>query len=156
MRSNVHPVHASGTRLSGFLEGDLAPDGMPDLTRPHRAVLDLPVDGIRSGNRIQDREMERRMDARRFPSIGCVVTGLEPRGAAGNYSARAELTVRGRSRKVVADVRITRQGESVVIDAQQTFDMRDFGIDPPRVLVLKMEPEVRVSAHIVASPVAPA
>jgi hypothetical protein len=40
---------------------------------------------------------------------------------------------------------------SVRLDGQQTFDMRDFGMNPPRILTLRVHPEVTVRVAIVAS-----
>lgn len=149
IRSNVHPVHAVGRALSGFLEGDMNADGTPDLDQPHRAHLELPVLSLKSGNRLEDMEIERRMDVRRYPNLVADVRKLVPAGS-GRYRASADLNVRGNTRAVQADVRVRVDGARLVVDAEHTFDMRDFGIDPPRVLMLKMEPAVRVRAHIEA------
>lgn len=149
LRSNVHPVHAVGTGLGGYLEGELRGDGSPDLDKLHRAHLELPVQTLKSGNRIEDREMERRMDVRRYPNLVADVNKLDALGA-GRYRATAEMNVRGNTRTVYAEVRLEVSGSRVVVDSEHTFDMRDFGIDPPRVLMLKMEPAVLVTAHIEA------
>ena len=34
---------------------------------------------------------------------------------------------------------------------QSTFDIRDFGMEPPRILLLKVEPDVTVRVEIVAT-----
>lgn len=150
MRSNVHPVRAVGTGLNGYLEGELNDDGTPDLGQPHRAHLELPVETLKSGNRLEDMEMERRMDVRRYPKLVADVQKLVAAGN-GRYRASADLNVRGQARSVQADVTLSIDGDRLVVEADHNFDMRDFGIDPPRVLMLKMEPGVRVRAHIEAT-----
>ena len=36
------------------------------------------------------------------------------------------------------------------LEGESTFDIRDFGMEPPRILMLKVEPEVSVRVEIVA------
>jgi hypothetical protein len=38
----------------------------------------------------------------------------------------------------------------VILAGRSTFDIRDFGMDPPRILMLKVQPEVSVRVEIVA------
>ena len=37
------------------------------------------------------------------------------------------------------------------LDGSSTFDIRDFGMEPPRILMLKVHPEVTVRVAIVAT-----
>ena len=39
---------------------------------------------------------------------------------------------------------------TVSLAGQSTFDIRDFGMDPPRILMLKVQPIVSVRVEIVA------
>ena len=39
---------------------------------------------------------------------------------------------------------------SLVIEGEQTFDIRDFGVQPPKILMLKVHPDVRVRVKVVA------
>ena len=41
-------------------------------------------------------------------------------------------------------------GQMVILAGETTFDVRDFGMEPPRILMLKVEPDVRVKVAIVA------
>jgi hypothetical protein len=36
------------------------------------------------------------------------------------------------------------------LEGRSTFDIRDFGMDPPRILMLRVHPEVAVRVEIVA------
>jgi hypothetical protein len=40
--------------------------------------------------------------------------------------------------------------ETVQVDGEKTLDVRDFGLQPPKFLLLQVYPEVRVRARIVA------
>ena len=39
---------------------------------------------------------------------------------------------------------------SLVIEGEQIFDIRDFGVQPPKILMLKVHPDVRVRVKVVA------
>ena len=39
---------------------------------------------------------------------------------------------------------------TVEIEGHQVIDMRNFGLDPPRLLMLRVEPEIRVRGRVVA------
>ena len=41
-------------------------------------------------------------------------------------------------------------GTTMTIDGQQVINVKDFGIDPPRLIILKVEPDVDLQVHIVA------
>lgn len=151
LKVNLHPSHITATGLRGTLEGELDEQGRPRLDRPYSAELRLPVDAIKSGNGPQDREMRRRFDASRYPEITARVTHAEPsNGGDGRYRATALLTMHGQTHEVTGDVRLSVDGASVTVDGDQVINVKQFGIDPPRLIVLKVEPDVDVRAHIVA------
>jgi polyisoprenoid-binding protein YceI len=149
-RSTVHPVHITAQGLNGFLEGEFV-GGRVDLAAPHHARLSLPVRQMRSGNRVQDMEMDRRMETGRYPTIDCEVDRLTDNGA-GRYRAIGRLMVHGQTRAVEANVQITETGPGrVVVDVEHAFDMREFGISPPNLFILKVDPQVGVRVRIEAT-----
>ena len=148
--STIHPVQIQAHGLTGALEGVVAGGGRVKLDAPHHAWLSIPVANLRSGNVVQDMEMDRRMDAARFPSIDCEVESLSDNGQ-GGYRATARLMVHGQTRAVEADVTISViSPREVVVEAEHVFDMREFGISPPRLLILKVDPMVRVKVRVQA------
>jgi hypothetical protein len=42
---------------------------------------------------------------------------------------------------------VAPDGHSIELEGEATFDICDFGMEPPRILMFKVEPEVRVTAH---------
>jgi polyisoprenoid-binding protein YceI len=151
LRVNLHRSHVNASALSGVIVCELDDKGRPRLDRPYSARLALRVAAITSGHGLQDREMRRRFDARRYPVIRTrVVYGKALRGA-GRYRAVAELTMHGQTREVSGDIRLKVEGTTMLIEGRQVINVKDFGIDPPRLLILKVEPEVDVDVHIVAA-----
>lgn len=149
-RSSMHPIHAITRELSGDIEVTLDAQGWPDLTKPYSATLSLPVESIRSGNNLQDREMRRRLDSRRNPTIEVSVAEAQPAATGGRYRATARIAANGQAQSVTGEVRMRSEGDRIVIEGEQVIDMRSFGVEPPRLLILKVEPEVTVHVHVTA------
>ena len=133
-----------------MIECEVDDQGRPRLDQPYSAELTLPVDAIKSGNGIQDREMRRRFDVGRYPSITARVTRGEALEGDGRYRALAQLTMHGQTREISGEVQLHVDGTAMTIDGQQVINVKDFGIDPPRLIILKVEPEVDLRVHIVA------
>jgi polyisoprenoid-binding protein YceI len=150
LRINLHPSHIDASALSGVIECEVDDHGRPRLDRPYSAELELPVEAIKSGNGIQDREMRRRFDAGRYPTITARVTQGEALEGEGRYRAVAQLTMHGQTREISGEIRLRVDGTTMTIDGQQVINVKDFGIDPPRLIILKVEPEVDLRVHIVA------
>src|SRR5215211_127529 len=92
-RSSLHPIHSESTGLEGFIDADLADSGGVDPARdvPGRLVrgrLTLPLRRLSSGNPLYDREMLRRVDARRHPSIVAELDGMVRVEAENGYLVR--------------------------------------------------------------------
>ena len=150
LRVNLHPSHISAHALSGHIDCELDSDGRPRFDAPYGAELFLPVEAIKSGHSLQDREMRRRFKSDHFPTITARVTKGEPLGDDGRYRASATLTMHGQAREISGDVEIHVNGTTMSISGQQVINVKDFGIDPPRLIVLKVEPDVDVHVNIVA------
>ena len=149
VRSSVHPIHGRATDVSGVVEAAFDGDGKPLLEEPHGGWVEIPVEAIRSGNRLTDLEMQRRADVGRYPTIRFEVTRAWPVNGTDRYRAAVSVTAHGRTQAFEEDFRLQRNGGRVILDGQHTFDMRDFGVNPPRILTLRVEPQVKVSVRLV-------
>src|SRR5665213_2927047 len=94
-RSNVHPIHTTTDGLEGYI--DLASDGagVADVGTQPAGKLSLQVDRLSSGNRLEDRELHKRIDARRFPTIDGVLTSMVAVGTDSRYRVKGDLAFRG-------------------------------------------------------------
>jgi polyisoprenoid-binding protein YceI len=145
-------VGVQATGIYGFIEAHLNGEGTLDPSGPHRAHLAFWVENLSSGNELRDIEMLRRMDGRGHPSIEWTVKSVSVQGN-GRCRGRGEVTVRGRTRPFEGDFQMSVGGGRLVVEGQQVFDVRDFGIVPPRFFWLWIEPEVKVGVRIVAKQV---
>jgi polyisoprenoid-binding protein YceI len=148
-RSSVHPIHSTTDGLEGFVDLDTDGDGVVG-PRP-TAQLSFPVNRLSSGNRLEDRELQKRIDARRYPTINGVLAGVVPGADDGRFLVRGDLTFRGVTRSAEDYMTLTMVDDHTIrLEGESTFDVRDFGMEPPRILILRVEPEVKVRVEIFA------
>jgi hypothetical protein len=148
--SSVHPIHSETDGLEGWFEAELGEPG-PIAVRPlPNGHLELAVGRLTSGNPLLDREMKRRIDARRHPTITGDLTAVESTSEDGRYRARGNVTFRGVTRPVDGELNLTVEQETLRIAGEQVFDVRDFDFQPPKMLMLKVHPEVKVRIDVVA------
>jgi polyisoprenoid-binding protein YceI len=150
-RSNVHPIHSETDGLEGFVELDLDDDGQVSFDAAPTAKLSLNVSRLSSGNRLEDRELQKRIDARRYPTIDGVLETIEADGSSGRYQVAGEVTFRGVSHRYQDTMTIEASDPTTItLAGSSSFNIKDFGMEPPRVLMLRVEPEVNVRVEIVA------
>jgi polyisoprenoid-binding protein YceI len=148
-RSTLHLSRTRTDGLEGHLDVELS-EGRLDLDAPLAGRLSLDVERLSSGNRFEDRELHRRIDARRYPTIDGVLGGVEHVDGR-RYRVSGTVTFRGvtRSYKDEMDVHLLDDG-ALRLGGRSRFDIRDFGMEPPRLLLVRVEPEVDVRVEIVA------
>jgi polyisoprenoid-binding protein YceI len=149
-RSSLHPIHGEATGLEGSIEADVT-DGRVDFGDTPKIRVELPVDQLKSGKALEDAELQRRIDAKRYPTIRGEVREIKET-AGDQYRVQGDLTFHGVTRPVEGEVSVKVDGDSLVIEGEQTFDIRDFGVDPPKILMLKVHPDVKVRVRVVAEP----
>jgi len=150
-RSNVHPIHSETSGLEGFVELELEPAGGLDLAHAPTGRLWLDVARLTMGNRLEDRELQKRIDAKRHPRIEGVLDGVGGNGKEDSYKVSGDVIFRGVTRRHEDLMEITAVDQHTVrLTGSSHFDIREFGMEPPKVLLLKVEPEVEVRVEIVA------
>lgn len=152
--SSVHPIHSRAAGLTGWVELPVSGEGpvVVGAGAGVAAVLSFPVDRLRSANPLESAELQRRIDARRFPTIDGVLTELRRADVAGAFEASGDITFRGVTRRCDGDLTLTLADGSLLATGSSTFDVRAFGMEPPRILMLRVHPLVRVRIDVVAMP----
>ena len=148
-RSSLHPITTQTRGLHGWVELTLLPDGALDLHHPVEGRLEVAVDRFSSGNLLYDRELKRRIDARRYPSIVGKITGVFPTDARRRYRVRGDLSFHGETRAFEHEMTIeVLDGSSIALRGERVFDIREFRMKPPSMLMLKVYPEVAVRVEL--------
>jgi hypothetical protein len=151
-KSSLHPIHSESAGLEGFFEAELLGGGRINPTITPNAHLELPIGLLSSGNPLYDREMRRRVDARRYPTITGDLVSMKENGGDHRYLVEGELTFKGTKRMYEDEMKISFPDDgTMTLEGEHVFDIRDFGMDPPKILMLKVYPDVAVKIRIVAT-----
>jgi polyisoprenoid-binding protein YceI len=148
-RSSLLPIKTQTRGLQGWVDVALHPDGTVDLDVPVQGRLEISVDRLSSGNQLYDRELRRRIDARRHPLIIGQITGVRATEVEGRYLVAGDLLFHGKTRVFEHEMTIAVDGESTIeLRGDRVFDIREFGMKPPSMLMLKVYPEVAVRVEL--------
>lgn len=151
VNTTLGPVVFGATGLEGFAEA-LVHEGELDLTVPPAAHLDVQVNLLTSGNSVYDRELLRHIDARRFPAAYLHlhhVRRLE--SPSPTYRVGGEITFWGVIERLQGVVTVVFPEPGVmVVSGEESLDIRLFGIPPPTVFMMKIDPEVKLSLQLEA------
>jgi hypothetical protein len=147
VRSTVGPLSFGAVGVTGEVKAAVV-DGVLRTDIPPSGRIEIDVSGLSSGNRLYDAELLRRISARRFPTATVDLLECVPTGLGSRYRLKGELTFCGVTRPTqgTASVEAAPDGR-VIITGEQVFDIRDFAIPSPTVLMLRIYPDVRVRLH---------
>jgi len=152
--SSAQSAYGKTTGLSGFIDAAWNGDGtIAKEPAPHMHV-EFKVESLRTGNDLQDREMWKLIDSKRFPKIAGDLRTFAPSTVRGRYTAAGQITFAGLARAYEGEFRVERDGKRIVLDGELMIDVRDFGLKPINLLVLSVAPLVRVRLHLVTAQVA--
>lgn len=146
------PISFGTTALEGHLEavvvgGALSPDPAP------RAELRVDLAALRSGNSVYDAELARRLDVRRYPVTAVTLHSLERIDADDRYLVTGSVGIHGVTRTIEGSVSAVLGDEGrCTVSGEQAFDIRDFGIPTPTVLMLRIFPDVHVHLRVELRP----
>jgi DNA-binding PadR family transcriptional regulator/polyisoprenoid-binding protein YceI len=150
-RSTVGPISFGALGLTGVVDVDVAGGEIVDGGRP-TALVEVPIAGLRSGNRLYDAELLRRIDAARHPIVTLDLHQGSALGVGDRYRLEGSATVHGVTRPVTGTVVVHLSADGQLdVSGDQVFDIRDFGIESPTVLMLRIYPDVTVKLHIEAA-----
>lgn len=114
------------------------------------AEVEIDVRTLYSGNDLYDAELMRRIDARRFPTCHLRLVRASSLTVT-RLSIEGEMEFHGVSRPAegIVDVESASE-ERLVVTGAKELDIRDFDVPAPRVLMMKIYPEVQVQLFLEA------
>jgi len=149
-RSNVGPISFATSDIHGKIEvgvdGETVVDGAPTA-----AHLTISLKSLTSGNSLYDTELRRRIDARRFPDASLELERAAKTGDTGQFALSGRISIHDVVRPIEGSVTIepVRRG-ILVVRGVETLDIREFALEVPTTLALKIYPEVSVEMHLEA------
>ncbi len=148
--SSLHPIRAETTGLTGYLEAEVV-DGHIADGAPATGRVEIDADRLQTGNGLYDHEIERRLEVRKYPVIRGTVRGVQPVGDGQRHRVSGELEFHGVARSVDGEVTLRSVDDRTLeITGERSFDLREHNLEPPRLLMLKVHPDVRVRGLVVA------
>jgi hypothetical protein len=151
-RSSLHPIESVSRQLRGHLDAALGGDGALALAPAPVLHAEVPVASFASGNALEDQQMRQLIGSRSFPNIVADLQSMRPLETAGAYAVKGRIEVRGTAKVLDGEIAVKRDGDRLVVDGECTFDMRLFEVQPPRILMVRVYPDVTVRLHLVATP----
>lgn len=146
------PVQGAFRRFDGRIAFDPA---RPDMAQ---ATLEVDLASFDTGSReVYDEVVGRNwFDVRQFPTARFVSTGLRHLGG-DRYEVRGQMTLRGRTREVVAPFTYRLQGGNAVLEGAFPLRRLDYGIGTgPWGDTSVVADEVQVRFRLIAAAVPPA
>lgn len=144
--TSLHPITVNVTP-SGWLEAEIT-NGEFAAGTDLRGEIEIAVIEFRSGNPLVDRETRRRLNARLYPTIrGELSEVVELDGA--NATVKGIVTFLGNDVELEGTFSVVDgDEESVSLAGTGQMDVQWWGLEPPTLLVLKMEPVVTVTIDL--------
>lgn len=148
-RSNVGTVRFASSDIRGAVEVVRTGDGV-DVRSCPTARLELPLASLTSGNALYDAELQQRLAVRRYPMATVELLGAELLGGA-DYRVTGAVTIHGVTATLQGDVRLGfREPGELLVSGEKVVDIRDFEIELPNVLMLRIYPDVKVRLQLLA------
>lgn len=149
--SSLHPI-VSSTVATGWIELTLTADGRLDPAGPLDGRVEVDLGTLRAGNPLLDREAERRLRVRRFPTATATLTALEAAEGPGAFTGTGELSLHGVTGLLTGTLHVEPVADGVLLEGTARLDVTDFDIQPPSLLLLKVRPDIRVDLRATAVP----
>lgn len=149
--SSLQSAYGKTNELSGHIEANWNADGTVNEASSPLMHVEFKVESLRTGNELQDREMWKLIDSKRFPRIFGDLEELRPGAVRGRYVGAGQITLAGLARHYEGEFTLDRDGKRLKLDGEVKVDVRDFGLRPINLLVLSVAPVVRVRLHVVAA-----
>jgi polyisoprenoid-binding protein YceI len=113
--------------------------------------VELDASLLKTGNGLYDRELERKLEMRKYPRVRGRVISVKALDSGTSYRVQGELSLRGQTSQVQGDVRMRIiDATTVEFQGEQTIDIRNFGLEPPKFLMLKVYPDVKLRGLVIA------
>ncbi|MBV9312457.1 MAG: YceI family protein [Pseudonocardia sp.] len=149
-KSSLHPIHAEARHVAGWVEAVIA-DGSLNAAEPANARIELAIDALRADNALVNREIQKRLDSRRYPTVVAEIHKVSA-GSGDRYEWHGDLTLRHVTKPVTGWAQLVSSTDSSLrVTGGLTLDIRDFGLDPPKLLGMRVYPEVTVSVQVAAT-----
>jgi polyisoprenoid-binding protein YceI len=151
-KSSLHSVSGRALDFRGYVDAAFSEDGTLQADPAPAMRLEVPVTALRSGSTPKDQEVWRLIDVERSPHIVAELRSIELLYGTTIYQAMGEITIAGRTRSYDGQMLVlTEDRQTVSVRGDLEIDIRHFGLEPPRMLFVRIEPVISVHLSLVAT-----
>jgi polyisoprenoid-binding protein YceI len=146
--STLQRLELVSSEVTGEIDAEFR-EGMlvPTVT----GSLSLPSTSLSSGHWLIDRDVRSMFESRKFPAISGEVIEIKTADGTGNYWVRGNLSLHGVTREVSGRATVVEMSDHhAVFEGAMTLDYTLFNLVPPKLLMLKVEPEVAIQGRVYA------
>lgn len=149
--TSVGPVKFGAVGLEGFIRVTMRGADL-DLTAAPNAHLELQLRDLTSGNSAYDGELQRHIAARRYPAAHVDLHDASwVENSSSEYLVAGDVTFRGISQRVEGFVTVEFPEDGLMqVCGTKNLDIRLFGVPPPTLFMLKIDPDVTASLQLEA------
>jgi polyisoprenoid-binding protein YceI len=145
-RATVGDFTGTTTAVTGEMSGG---DSLPEI----RGWVEAPVRTLETGDDRRDRDLNRSMESDKYPTIRFELTGVEPRGPAGDSLSALLLgrfIVHGVTREATVPVSVMFRSEAIRVRGETLLNLEDYGIEGLTKMLgmLKMHEEIVVHIDV--------
>ena len=144
--SSVHPIHGEIHEIRGEAIVEIV-DGAPQLDPSPTGWIECDVDQLKSGNKLEDMELRRRLEVKKYPTIRYEARQVS--GGPEQFAVTGALTFHGVTREFTENCTARIENGSLRVESEHSFDIRDFDVKPPKILKLQVHPDVKIVLHLV-------
>jgi polyisoprenoid-binding protein YceI len=151
VQSTLQRLDLSSSEITGeveaqFRDGRLVPAGV-------RASVSVPSASFVSGNWLVDRDVKVMFEARKFPDVDGEVLEVKASDEGDDYWVRGNLRLHGVLLEVSGRARVAEMSDHhAVFEGAMTLDYTQFNLVAPKLLMLRVEPEVVIRGRVYAEP----
>jgi len=149
-KSSVHPIHGETHDITGEVSGEVEDGKLIKLDPMPKAYIEASTDTLKTGKKLEDMEMRRRIEAKKFPTIR--LDFKEASGGPDKFHLKCSLTFHGVTRDFEEDATARLENGALYIEGEHTFNIEDFGVTAPKIMSMKVYPDVTIVAHLVGRP----
>jgi polyisoprenoid-binding protein YceI len=109
-----------------------------------KGSVDVSLVELKSENEDRDEHMHETINVDKYAKTTYTINSVE-KNTAGTYNISGTLSLHGITKNIDLLGTVIESGESVSINAKTTFNMSDFGIEPPSMLFLTVRDLLEMS-----------
>ncbi len=145
--SSVHPIHGEIKNLRGEANVDVS-SGSPSASGAS-GYIEADVEELGTGKKLEDIALRKQIDAKHYPTVRYEVRSVE--GGPDSFKLSGSFTFHGVTQDFVEEAKASYQNGKLHVQAEHTFDIRDFGVKPFKLLGMQIHPNVKLNVKLVGA-----